>query len=243
VLNNLHQLLSPRQWGISLAGLGLLLGFGCIAKQTQVVSVKDSPLSSAQIQKSSSSAQIQKSSSSAQIQKSSENSLLSQLRKVREQRSQLNAASGGGKTVPTITALVPDTQGTTKGAGVLPKANFPVKDGIYLYGQSPKANELGQGYIIFQKQQGKVTGALYMPQSEFNCFQGTINPSGELAMTVNSSSNEANSNQSNQVATSNKLPNVSENEYNSYDYSVALQDFHRLNSITASDRRTLQMCQ
>ncbi len=58
MLNNLHQLLSPRQWGISLAGLGLLLGLGCIAKQTQVVSVKDSPLSSAQIQKSSSSARL-----------------------------------------------------------------------------------------------------------------------------------------------------------------------------------------
>jgi hypothetical protein len=232
VLNNLHQLLSPRQWGISLAGLGLLLGLGFIAKQTQVASVIDSPLSS------------------AHIQKTSENSLLSQLRKVREQRNQLNAASGNrevfahksGKTLPTTTALVPDTQGATKSAGVLPKANFPVKDGIYLYGQSPKPNELGQGYIIFQKRQGKVTGALYMPQSEFNCFQGTINPSGELAMTVNGSSNEASSNQSNQVATSNRLPKVGEDESNSYAYSVALQDFYRLNSITASDRRTLQMC-
>ncbi|MCC5618547.1 hypothetical protein LC605_26360 [Nostoc sp. CHAB 5836] len=232
MLKNLHQLLSPRQWGISLAGLGLLLGLGFLAKQTQVVSVIDSPLSS------------------AQIQKTSENSLLSQLRKVREQRSQLNAASGNrevfadksGKTVSTTTALVPGTQEPTKSTGVLPKANFPVKNGIYLYGQSPKPNELGQGYIIFQKQQGKVTGALYMPQSEFNCFQGTINPSGELAMTVNGSSNEASSNQSNQVATSNRLPKVNEDESNSYAYSVALQDFYRLNSISASDRRILQMC-
>ncbi|MBG1241641.1 hypothetical protein [Nostoc sp. NZL] len=232
MLNNLHQFLSPRQWGISLAGLGLLLGLGCIAKQTQVVSVTDSPLSS------------------AQIQKTSENSLLSQLRRVREQRSQLNAASGdrglfvhkSGKTLPTTTALVPSSQGATKGTEVLPKAVFPVKDGVYLYGQSPKSNQLGQGYIIFQKQQNKVTGALYMPQSEFNCFQGTLNPSGELAMTVNTSSNEASSAQSNQVAASNRLPQVGEDELNSYAYSVALQDFHRLNSITASDRRTLQMC-
>ena len=161
MLNNLHQLLSPRKWGIPLAGLGLILGLGFLAKQTQVISFTDSRLSS------------------AQIQKTSENSLLSQLRKVREQRSQLNAASGGDKTVPTITALVPGDGGTTKSARVLPKASFPVKDGIYLYGQSPKPNQLGQGYIIFQKQQNKVTGALYMPQSEFNCFQGTINPSGD----------------------------------------------------------------
>ncbi|MEH2229176.1 MAG: hypothetical protein V7K71_05945 [Nostoc sp.] len=224
MLNNLHQLLSPRKWGIPLAGLGLLLGLGFLAKQTQVISFTDSRLSS------------------ARIHKTSENSLLSQLRKVRDQRSQLNAASGDGKTVPTIAALVPGDGGTTKSARVLPKANFPEKDGIYLYGQSPKPNQLGQGYIIFQKQQDKVRGALYMPQSELNCFQGTINPSGELAMTVNSSSNEASSEQSNQVATSNRLPKVGEDESNSYAYSLALQDFYRLNSIAASDRRTLQMC-
>jgi hypothetical protein len=232
VLNNLHQLLSPRQWGISLAGLGLLLGLGFIAKQTQVVSVTGSSFSS------------------AQIQKPSENSLLSQLRRVREQRGQLNAASGdrklfvhkSGKILPTTTALVPGSQGATKGTEVLPKPNFPVKDGIYLYGQSPKSNQLGQGYIIFQKQQGKVTGALYMPQSEFNCFQGTLNPSGELAMTVNGSSNEASYPRSNQVAASNIPSKVSEDEFSSYAYSVALQDFYQLNSITASDRRTLQMC-
>ncbi|MCC5607491.1 hypothetical protein LC612_11990 [Nostoc sp. CHAB 5834] len=232
MLNNLHQFLSPRQWGISLAGLGLLLGLGIIAKQTQVVPVTNSSLSS------------------AQIQKTSENSLLSQLRRVREQRSQLNAASGdrgffahkSGKTLPTTTALVPNSQGATKGAGVLPKVDFPVKDGIYLYGQSPKSNQLGQGYIIFQKQQDKVTGALFMPQSEFNCFQGTLNPSGELAMTVNSSSNQASSAQSNQVAASNRLPQVSEDELSSYPYSLALQDFYHLSSITPSDRRTLQMC-
>lgn len=232
MLKNLHQFLSPRQWGISLAGLGLLLGLGFIAKQTQVVSVTDSPLSS------------------AQIQKTSDNSLLSQLRRVREQRSQLNTASGvreifghkSGKTAPTITALVPGSEGATKDAAVLPKAGFPAKDGIYLYGQSPKSNQLGQGYIIFQKQQGKITGALYMPESEFNCFQGTLNPSGELAMTVNGSSNQASSAQSNQVAASNRLPKVGEDESSSYAYSVALQDFYRLNSITASDRHTLQMC-
>jgi hypothetical protein len=232
VLNNLHQFLSPRQWGISLAGLGLLLGLGFIAKQTQVVPFTNSPLSS------------------AQIQKTTDNSLLSQLRRVREQRSQLNATSGdrglfghrSGKTLPTTTALVPGSQGATKDTGVLPKADFPEKDGIYLYGQSPKSNQLGQGYIIFQKQQEKITGALYMPQSEFNCFQGTLNPSGELAMTVNGSSNQASTPGSNQVAASNRVPQVSEDELSSYPYSVALQDFHRLNSMTASDRRTLQMC-
>ncbi|MBW4674532.1 MAG: hypothetical protein KME52_11060 [Desmonostoc geniculatum HA4340-LM1] len=233
MLNNFHRLLSPLQWGISLTGLGLLLGLGFIGKQTEVVSVKNAPLSS------------------AQIQKSSETSLLSKLRQIREQRSQLQTASGerdilgdkNPKTGSTTTALVPDVQiAATKGVEVLPRANFPAKDGIYLYAQSPKANQLGQAYIIFQKQRDRVTGALYMPHSEFNCFQGTLDRSGELAMTVRASSSEGSTEESNQVATSNRLPKVGEDELSTYAYSVALQDFHRLNSISGSDRQILQMC-
>ncbi|MFN6517959.1 MAG: hypothetical protein RMY29_026215 [Nostoc sp. CreGUA01] len=232
MLNNFHRLLSPLQWGISLTGLGLLLALGFTSKQTEVVSVKTAPFSS------------------AQIQKNSEISLLSRLRQIREQRSQQQIASAdkkifgdrSQKTASTTIALAPDAQGATKGVGVLPRVNFPTKDGIYLYGQSPKANQIGQAYIIFQKQRDRVTGALYMPQSEFNCFRGTLDRSGELAMTVSASSTQASANESNQVATSNRLPKVGEDELETYAYSVALQDFHWLNSISASDRRILQTC-
>ncbi|MEH2067684.1 MAG: hypothetical protein V7K47_05850 [Nostoc sp.] len=229
MLNNFYRFLSPVQWGISLTGLGLLLALGFIGKQTEV-SFTNAPLSS------------------AHIHKSSETSLLARLRQIREQRNQLQTASANRefghntKTASTTTALVPDAQAATKGIEVLPRANFPTKDGIYLYGQSPKADQLGQAYIIFQKQRDRVTGALYMPQSEFNCFQGTLDQSGELAMTVSGSSNETSSDESDRVAASNRLPKVGEDELETYAYSVALQDFHRLNSISASDRRILQMC-
>jgi hypothetical protein len=232
VLNNFHRLLSPRQWGISLAGLGLLLAFGCIANQTDVMSVKNAPFSS------------------ARIQKSSETSLLSRLRQIREQRIQQQIAAGdrkifgdnSQKTASTTAGLVPDAQAGTKGVGALPQTNFLTRDGIYLYGQSSQANQLGQAYIIFQKQRDRVTGALYMPQSEFNCFRGTLDQSGELAMTVSAPSTEASVDDSNRVATSNRLPQVSEDELSTYAYSVALQDFHRLNSISTGDRRILQTC-
>ncbi|MDF5708530.1 MAG: hypothetical protein PUP90_12805 [Nostoc sp. S4] len=230
MLNNFHRFLSPVQWGISLTGLGLLLALGFIGKQTEV-SLTNALLSS------------------AHIHKNSETSLLARLRQIREQRNQLQIASAdrefghkNTKTASTTTALVPDAQAATKGIEVIPRANFPTKDGIYLYGQSPKADQLGQAYIIFQKQRDRVTGALYMPQSEFNCFQGTLDQSGELAMTVNGSSNEASSDESDRVAASSRLPKVGEDELETYAYSVALQDFHRLNSISASDRRILQMC-
>jgi len=157
-----------------------------------------------------------------------------------QQRSKYVAStslSRNRKTVPTTIAM--GRQASINEAGVLPRANFPTKDGIYLYGQSPKPNQPGQGYIIFRKQQGRVTGALYMPQSEFSCFQGTLDRSGELAMTVNGSPDEAGSSQ---VASTNRLPGVAEDESMTYAHSVTLQDYHQLNRIGASDRRILQMC-
>ncbi|MDZ8187844.1 MAG: hypothetical protein RMX96_23720 [Nostoc sp. ChiSLP02] len=232
MLNNFHRLLSPVQWGISLTGLGLLLALGFIGKQNEVVSYTNASFSS------------------PQIHKTSETSLLARLRQIRDQRTQLQTASAdkeifgykSQKAGATTIALAPDSQAAGKGVGVLPRANFPTKDGIYLYGQSTKANQLGQAYIIFQKQRDKVTGALFMPQSEFNCFQGTLDRSGELAMTVSASSTESSSDEYDRVATSNRLPKVDEDELETYAYSVALQDFHRLNSISAGDRRILQMC-
>jgi hypothetical protein len=49
-------------------------------------------------------------------------------------------------------------------------------DGIYLFGQSPEPEQIGQEYLIFRVQQGKMVGAIYLPQSEFSCFSGTITP-------------------------------------------------------------------
>jgi len=143
------------------------------------------------------------------------------------------------KTAPATTAIGSRTQKSAKEAANVPISNVPKQDGVYLYGQSPEANQIGQGYIIFKKRQDKVSGALYMPNSEFSCFQGTIDRSGELAMTVNGSADESSSNE---VATSNRLPIINEEELSSYPYSVALQDYHQLKSISANDQRILQMC-
>jgi hypothetical protein len=144
------------------------------------------------------------------------------------------------KTQPEATTLInnPVAINTTK---MNPRANFPTQDGTYLYGQSSRPNQIGQGYVVFQKRQGRVTGALYMPQSEFSCFQGTIDQSGELAMTVSGYPGEVGTNQ---VATANQLqvPNMSDDQMMTYAHSVDLQDFYRLNSISSNDRRILQMC-
>ncbi|WP_017317516.1 hypothetical protein [Mastigocladopsis repens] len=133
-----------------------------------------------------------------------------------------------------------EPQTSVKNARVAPiGAKFPKQDGVYLYGQSPKSDQLGQGYIIFEKRQDKVMGALYMPRSEFSCFNGTLHSSGELAMTVTGYPGDKSPTQ---VATNNTLPRVMDDESSTYAHSVTLQDFYQLNAIGANDRRMLQMC-
>nr|WP_225225681.1 hypothetical protein [Komarekiella delphini-convector] len=250
--------------GIPLVGLLLTLGF--VAKQTQPVLssqiekasilVTDSQVSSARIQKSSETPLLsrlrevreqrsQRKMASRFRDSEFEQRKLTKSTPVRskasrrsQQRSKYIASTRLSRNKQTV-ALATEPRASVKEAGILPRANFPAKNGIYLYGQSPKPSQLGQGYIIFQKQQGRVRGALYMPQSEFSCFQGTLDRSGELAMTVKGSPDEASSSQ---VATTNRLPRVADDESTTYAYSVALQDYHQLNQISASDRRILQMC-
>jgi hypothetical protein len=141
--------------------------------------------------------------------------------------------------VNTVSANYEALPNNTNQLRTSPLVNFPEKDGVYLYGQSPQPNQLGQGYIVFSKHNGRVSGALYMPSSEFSCFQGTIAKSGELAMTVTSPAGEAGSIE---VSTASRIPQIRNDEATTYAYSLALQDYHRLNSISANDRKILQMC-
>lgn len=122
---------------------------------------------------------------------------------------------------------------------IAPRFSVPKKDGIYLFGQSPKPNQIGQGYVLFQKQQGLLVGALYMPNSEFSCFKGTLDNSGELAMTVTGTPDAG---ASPEVATTSTIPRLDDDEPMSYAYTLALQDYHHINTISANDRHILQMC-
>jgi len=46
-------------------------------------------------------------------------------------------------------------------------------DGIYLYGETSQPNQISKAYVVFQHQKGKVVGAIYSPNSEFDCFTGS----------------------------------------------------------------------
>lgn len=49
-------------------------------------------------------------------------------------------------------------------------------DGTYLYGQSTDPKVIGQEYLVFKVKQGQLQGAFYMPQSEFACVTGEVQP-------------------------------------------------------------------
>ena len=123
--------------------------------------------------------------------------------------------------------------------GVIPANNFPTGNGVFLYGSSQGAGELGKGYIVFEKQAGKVVGGMYMPFSEFNCFQGNLSRSGEIAMTVKGYAGDINLIQ---VASRGRFPKEDENELANYAYSVTLQDYYQLDTVGRKDRRVLQTC-
>ena len=114
------------------------------------------------------------------------------------------------------------------------KLQFPEQDGIYLYGKS------AEGYIVFQKRQNQIIGALYFPQSEFTCFQGSLAKSGKLAMMVRTLPGEVGTIE---VATTSTIPKINENEFTTYPYSVTLEDYHQLSSVSSNDREILQICQ
>jgi hypothetical protein len=118
-----------------------------------------------------------------------------------------------------------------------------------LYGQAPKPNQIGQEYMVFEMRQGKVIGAFYLPQSEFNCFQGSLK-SGKLALTI---ADAADSNptyadpislqNSTQVATANDNSRMGdEYEQMASPYAVELQNYYQLSSVSDSDRQILATC-
>lgn len=233
MLNKLCQFFILHKSRIPAVGLLLafgIVGFGVVGQQTK-------PVLSNQIEKFSSSSAL-----AGDVPTSTNTNLLSRLREVKEQRNQQAKLTTLRSKLVSSSSLVKNIKTvspTTKQLGALPRGNFPKQDGIYLYGQSPQANQLGNGYIVFQKQQGRVMGALYTPNSEFSCFQGTIGNSGGLAMTVTSLPGEGGPTQ---VSTNSKIPQVSNDESFIYDYSVELENYHRLNSVSANDRRILRVC-
>ena len=128
------------------------------------------------------------------------------------------------------------------------KGKLPQKDGIYLYGQSPEPQQIGQEYIVIEVSKGKAVGAFYLPSSEFNCFNGTIE-AGKLALLLaNGPEAEAypdtigsNTEEPQLAALGDRSLGNSSNEITT-PYSVALQNYHQLPQVSESDKQILAAC-
>jgi hypothetical protein len=150
---------------------------------------------------------------------------------------------------PSTSKLVLQNQAAAKEMAMsqLSKGKLPERDGVYLYGQSPAPSQVGQEYVVFELRQDKVVGAFYLPQSEFSCFEGTLR-SGKLALTIASNADSdpdpnATASQTPRVATAGeKLPIGNGYTPIAYPYSVALQNYHQLDSVSDGERRILQAC-
>jgi hypothetical protein len=121
--------------------------------------------------------------------------------------------------------------------------------GTYLYGQTPVAGQLGQEYMVFEVRQGRVVGALYMPSSEFSCFQGTLSNNQMNVTVANSYDNSAFIHQIAQGQQDQRLAAAGGsnllNEINSltYPHELELDNYHRISDVSANDQRLLATCQ
>ncbi len=154
---------------------------------------------------------------------------------------------------PHISVISTVTYSLDTKSALLAKSFFP--DGIYLYGQSPTPEQIGQEYIVFQVWQGQVVGAFYLPQSEFNCFQVKLdatqftlkmldpdeltNTESEFAFRPNS---QASSSQG-LAAFSSTGSHLSPNERAiSNFHQVNLETYYQITQISNNERRIIAAC-
>ncbi|MEB3293271.1 MAG: hypothetical protein VKJ24_08915, partial [Synechococcales bacterium] len=156
----------------------------------------------------------------------------------------LAVALGGGIVAPAIAEVTPTadvipatpverpaptSQNSATTAPTLP-------DGTYLYGESEQPNQIGRAYFVFEVQQGKVLGALYMPSSSFDCTYGNFQADRMALKVINSYERtiypyEIGLTRSSQVAStgSSALP-------------LGLEGFKPISQVSDNDRRMLSMC-
>jgi hypothetical protein len=67
-----------------------------------------------------------------------------------------------------------------------PLAVRPIADGLYYFGSADHPDEIGHAYMVFEAENSQLTGAIFMPQSSFDCFRGQV-VNNELALQITNS--------------------------------------------------------
>ncbi|MEW6492697.1 MAG: hypothetical protein AB1589_09335 [Cyanobacteriota bacterium] len=130
----------------------------------------------------------------------------------------------------------------------VPRANDSLADGTYLYGQSSEPEQIGKEYLVFEARQGKVVGAMYMPNSEFACFHGTLN-SKQMSLTVANAYNQtalahtiAREQPTRIAAAGGQIDLDKTYDSLTYPYSVVLDSYQPIAQVSAKDKQMLSTC-
>ena len=159
----------------------------------------------------------------------------------------VSVATGNASPIPTQSSVVATPSNQTQVAQTAP-ASRPIPDGVYLYGQSSQPEEIGKEYMVFEVRQNRVIGAVYMPNSEFNCFHGTVGSQKLDLMVANPMAETADSSPpekrpTNEFAAVGDFPRINDGpDPISFPFSVSLQDYQRLARVSENDQRILGMC-
>ncbi|GEM_PF-1578651 len=114
-----------------------------------------------------------------------------------------------------------------------------LEEGIYLFGQSPQPEQIGQAYLVFEVKQGRVTGAFYMPNSSFDCFTGVPQGNQLNLSIIEAYSQEA---YSYQIGFSNSTVVAAAGGQGTDKNNLILEGFHRLSTVSENDTRILNQC-
>lgn len=110
-------------------------------------------------------------------------------------------------------------------------------NGVYLYGQSTKANQYGSAYMVFRVNDRQVSGAFYMPASSFDCFYGELQ-TNQLALNVVDSYDQTSHPYAVALNTNATVARLT----NAGGAPVEPEGYHRIQKISANDQRILTTC-
>lgn len=113
----------------------------------------------------------------------------------------------------------------------------PLADGVYLYGETQTPNQVGASYMVMQVNGSQVVGALYLPHSSFDCFQGEFQ-GNQLDMTVVNSYDRTTQGYSFAVQNDNYIASIDD----PVSTPARLNGMYNLAEVSDNDQRILDTC-
>lgn len=113
-----------------------------------------------------------------------------------------------------------------------------IEERIYLYGESPQLDTVGASYLIFTAQGDRVTGAIFMPYSSFDCFRGQLSRE-TLALEITNSYTQELHTYAIALETEGTLANSAGGVFS----DLHLDGFHALEDLRESELSILAVCQ